>query len=175
MVINSITEITLQKKQGSDKVFKKTFFAGRCISKFIYWWNILYHKKKIKSKHFLKNAVVEIAVRHRSEKSFYVLDKIWLSKMSKKSYSCWSQVKFYLKMLAHSAFRSRRFYKWNCQFSKASSIRLPLGLHLGLTGRVSLQHPQILNWIGQIYAYDLWPVCNSNECPTTKYLLFWPL
>ena len=129
----------------------------------------------IKRKHFLKNAVVEIAVRHRSEKSFYVLDKIWLSKMSKKSYSCWSQVKFYLKMLAHSAFRSRRFYKWNCQFSKASSIRLPLGLHLGPTGRVSLQHPQILNWIGQIYAYSTWPVCNSNECPTTKYLLFWPL
>ena len=77
MVINSITEITLQKKQGSDKVFKKTHFLPEDVLVNLFTDEIFYdHKKKIKSKHFLKNAVVEIAVRHRSEKSFYVLDKI---------------------------------------------------------------------------------------------------
>ena len=63
----------MQKKQGSDKVFKKTRFLPEDVLVNLFTDEIFYI---IKRKHFLKNAVVEIAVRHRSERSFYVLDKI---------------------------------------------------------------------------------------------------
>ena len=44
------------------------FLLGKYISKFINWWNILYHKDKVKFKQFFKNAVVEVAVRQYQKK-----------------------------------------------------------------------------------------------------------
>ena len=45
---------------GRKKIKQKNNTKPNCI----YGWNILYHKNKIKSKHFFKNTVVKIVVGH---------------------------------------------------------------------------------------------------------------
>ena len=45
---------------------------------------------------------------------------------------------------------------------EVSYFEPPPKLHLGLTGRGSLQHPENLNWIGHFYSYNLTPTDTST-------------